>query len=270
MKSWIIADSGGTGTTWVYGKETQLGEFHTSSLHPRNLAVFPAEEQQQLHRLIQQFQFDEVLFYGAGMGNPDNRMLLKAFLDELGATEPTILTDAEAAGLACVENEHGYVAILGTGSILVEMENGKIINRVGGLGPELGDEGSAFYFGKLLLQQLKTTPWNEGLEKILGTKAAFLNAYENCDPSTLAGLGAKTSGWNVEDVHRKNIRCFIETHLKSLSTSKKELHVVGSYGYHLREVLDEELKASGWRLMNCLISPVNALLTQRLKKNNWL
>jgi glucosamine kinase len=269
MKMWLIADSGGTSTTWVYGDEKVVGTFKTASLHPRNIARFPDDDIRKLNELVSNFSFDRVRFFGAGMSNAENALRIKSFLDELGFIGIEVQTDALAAGLACCGYEQGYVAILGTGSILIEMNNGEIVNRVGGLGPELGDEGSGYYFSKLLLKHLEIDEnWTPELINLFGSREEFQSKYStSMNPSELAELASITSGVDLTTVHKANFQQFIENHLVPLKTLHKNLNVVGGYGYFRKEILAKELEHYGWRLNRCLIDPIEALANIMFKNN---
>jgi N-acetylglucosamine kinase-like BadF-type ATPase len=272
MKTWLIADSGGTGTNWAYGNDKLLGRFTTSSLHPRNLKLFPDNEKENLKMLNKEFDFDEVLFYGAGMSSPENQQALRSFFDEIQVNSLIIGTDALLAGLACCGLDHGFVAILGTGSILIEMNNGQIVSRVGGLGPEEGDEGSGYYFGKLVRDYLiKSDEWKAGWAELFGSKEQFLERYpSSANPSEIAVLAKKLSNKDFVDFHCQNIDLFIETHLKQINSGSKVLNIVGSYGFYLEELIRERLKKTGWTLNKCIIDPMEDFIGFYFKKNSGL
>jgi len=268
MKHWIIADSGGTGTTWVYGAEQELGRFETASLHPRNVPVFPESDKGKLRTLREQYAFEVFEFYGAGMSLEANRKLVAELLNELGFTNAGIETDAVAAGIACCDYEHGYAAILGTGSILLEMDKGKLISRTGGLGPEKGDEGSAFYYGKLFLQEVKAGKFQAEIENEFGNPDLFLSEFQEANPTKIAGLAKLTSGWNVSELHRENIRKFISTHILVENPEIKRLGVVGSYGYNISGILREELERVNIELNRVFTTPLDNLVALKIKNIN--
>ncbi len=59
-----------------------------------------------------------------------------------------VLSDAEAAWLGALDGRPGIVVLAGTGSIIVGRDARGRWARAGGLGPLLGDEGSAFWLGR--------------------------------------------------------------------------------------------------------------------------
>jgi glucosamine kinase len=65
-----------------------------------------------------------------------------------------VVADAEAALLGALDGGPGILLLAGTGSIVLGRDAGGRLARAGGLGPLLGDEGSAFWLGR---EWLRTT-----------------------------------------------------------------------------------------------------------------
>lgn len=59
-----------------------------------------------------------------------------------------VLSDAQAAHLGALGDHPGVLVLSGTGSIVVGRDGGDRWERAGGLGPLLGDDGSAFWLGR--------------------------------------------------------------------------------------------------------------------------
>lgn len=91
----------------------------------------------------------------AGAGDSGRRSRYEAMLRKL-APEARILlvTDADLALAGGLEGEPGIVVISGTGSIALGRNGGNQIARVGGNGPEEGDEGSGYWIGRLAVSRL--------------------------------------------------------------------------------------------------------------------
>lgn len=78
-----------------------------------------------------------------------------------------VISDAEAAFLAALGERPGVLILAGTGSIVLGRNRRSRWARAGGLGPLLGDEGSAFWIGRLWLTiGRKTARDEERLRKI--------------------------------------------------------------------------------------------------------
>lgn len=69
---------------------------------------------------------------------------------------PRILlaSDIENAVMGALGNDHGVVVISGTGSVAIGRNSSGALLRVGGYGPELGDEGSGAWIGRAAFQHM--------------------------------------------------------------------------------------------------------------------
>lgn len=65
----------------------------------------------------------------------------------------TVISDAEAALLGALGGGPGVLVLAGTGSIVLGRDARGRLARAGGLGPLLGDEGSAFWLGREWLRR---------------------------------------------------------------------------------------------------------------------
>lgn len=63
-----------------------------------------------------------------------------------------VISDAEAAYLGAIGERQGILLLAGTGSMALARDRGGRWARAGGLGPLLGDEGSAFWIGRQWLR----------------------------------------------------------------------------------------------------------------------
>jgi N-acetylglucosamine kinase-like BadF-type ATPase len=82
-----------------------------------------------------------------GVWTPRERVAVRARLRGL-APHVRVISDAEAAWLAAVGDGAGVLILAGTGSIALARTARGRWTRAGGLGPLLGDEGSAFWLGR--------------------------------------------------------------------------------------------------------------------------
>lgn len=72
-----------------------------------------------------------------------------------------VIPDVEAAYLGALDQQPGVLVLAGTGSIVLGRNSSGRFKRAGGLGPLLGDEGSAFWIGR---QWLRATSRGEDFE----------------------------------------------------------------------------------------------------------
>ncbi|HYB71143.1 MAG TPA: BadF/BadG/BcrA/BcrD ATPase family protein [Candidatus Bathyarchaeia archaeon] len=81
------------------------------------------------------------------------------------ARRVVVISDVEAAHLAALGGEPGVLLLAGTGSIALGRDRRGRWRRAGGLGPLLGDDGSAFWIGREWLRDGGAAP---GVARALG------------------------------------------------------------------------------------------------------
>ncbi len=74
-----------------------------------------------------------------------------------------VISDAEAAYLGALADGPGLLVLAGTGSIIIGRDRRGRWGRAGGLGPLLGDEGSAFWVGR---EWLRATSRSKGVTAV--------------------------------------------------------------------------------------------------------
>lgn len=238
----VIVDAGGSTTSWAFVYADGSKEFiDTKSYHPVNFneAFFASSK-----HFISQHVTNKVplFFFGAGMGKAENKQVLNQFLQPYFSSI-TILTDIQGLVLS-LDMKSGAIAIMGTGSVLVEIMNGTIRQQIGGLGHLLGDEGSAYYFGKLVIQayfdnQL-TTAQKEALPQKMIVDQASQKEWLNMKYE-VAGLAKALDVELFEAYHVKNIQLFFEKHIDEHIEIDK-IAFVGSYAFYKRNLIHNELQ----------------------------
>ncbi len=88
----------------------------------------------------------------AGMDRADDRAVVTAILRRLGCRGQLLpVNDALIALVAGADEDPGVVVVAGTGSIAYGVGPSAVAARAGGWGEVYGDEGSAFWVGRLAL-----------------------------------------------------------------------------------------------------------------------
>ena len=89
----------------------------------------------------------------AGISHPIHYHTMKEALDRrLRISHLELVTDARAALEGALDGKPGVVLIAGTGSIAMGMSTARQVERSGGWGPTLGDEGSAYDIARRALK----------------------------------------------------------------------------------------------------------------------
>jgi N-acetylglucosamine kinase-like BadF-type ATPase len=90
---------------------------------------------------------DALVVASRGIWTRTDRLALARRLGGL-ARRLMVLSDAQAALLGALDGQPGVLVLSGTGSIVIGRDGRGRWIRTGGMGPLLGDEGSAFWLGR--------------------------------------------------------------------------------------------------------------------------
>lgn len=256
---YLIADSGGSSTTWaLVSGNNEVRFVQTGSLHPK----YAFSDSGVLEELRQFKGLNAPLyFYGAGCSSEKVQNEMKAFLKKVGFAKAEVYPDTLAACRALYGNEAGWVGILGTGSILVRYDGSEIIQRLGGYGSLIGDEGSGFYFGKLLVRYLLEVPeWENSWVELFESKETLLGKLASADAQKwISGLAFQTAHLNFDFLHRGNAELFRDMYCSKIS-NLTEIAFIGTYGFEQREIFSETFQKQEIRLKKCLSNPIVDLL----------
>ena len=272
-KSYLIADSGGTKTDWCF--VDILGNtnyFTTASYHPNLMSDEWIEANESFWKKYSIIKDLEVHFYGSGCLKEPNRTKVKLVFEKWGFKDVQVESDILAAARACFGKEDGWIGILGTGSVLAEIENHRIKNVYGGLGPLIGDEGSGFYFGKLLIDNyLKDKFSLETIREIESTMITegFMSLDSNAPANkefiaSLSGLFSGSLNLEIQQLHLENISCFIEKYFPATIVNKT-ICFVGSYAHYNQRIIKELLLKRHLNLGVLITKPIELLSEYSIK-----
>lgn len=270
MASWkyIIADSGGSNTSWAFcGTDGTVKMLETRSMHPRFLNSWTENDWQLLKNSLGDDLKGHLFFYGAGCSQPAIQSVMVERLERLGFESPVIYPDTLGACRATCGNSGGLVAILGTGSILLEYDGQQITNRIGGFGSLVGDEGSGFYFARLVVKDYLTTSSDMGilvrnqLKEVIGSSSEVLARLAGADAQAwLNELGARFKGIDLSHYHYRNLNEWLDVSMPSVKKQSGSISVVGSYGFSQRELLHQLMEERSMVVNVVYKSPMEGLL----------
>jgi hypothetical protein len=268
-QSFLIADSGGTQTDWCYVDPFGARKyFTTSSFHPKQW------DEQFIHDFTiywkkhADFKSSKVVFYGAGCTSDQNKIRLKEIFLFWGFSHIEILSDIEGACHAALGNNKGVVAILGTGSVVCQFDGKNITQMNGGFGYLLGDEGSGYHFGKLVLQKLLNKEFSEDLTiqltNLLGDRKAIISSvYGDSGKQFIGTIASKLSDLNqlheIESVHQENLSCFFKRYVEILLDESLTLSIIGRYGFYQSDLIKKIFIENGWRFNKMIDSPIELI-----------
>lgn len=257
---YIIADSGGSSTNWGIVLENNEVEFiQTGSLHPK-YALTAADTSADLTVPFKGMHVP-LYFYGAGCSGEPTQKRMREFLLQSGFSEVHVYPDTLAACRALYGNKPGWLAILGTGSVLIRYDGSQIVQRTGGYGSLVGDEGSGFYFGKLLIRHLLgLEEWEPEWVQLFHSKEFILSELAGPDAQKwISGLGSKTACLDFGFLHRINAELFIKQYCQAVP-NLKQLSFTGSYGYEQRDTFFKAFENSGIIVERAMASPLKDLV----------
>jgi hypothetical protein len=263
----LIADSGGTKTDWVLIDElNNCHYFTTDSYHPIHVTHEWIQEKSSFWLdYTQKFEL-EVHFFGAGCMREENQLKMLAAFEQWGMRNVSVKSDILAAYLATSDQKNGYVAILGTGSVIGRIENREVSEIYGGLGYLKGDEGSGYYFGKLIIEKILANHFSEQTDKqlieILGAKEFLKEKLgENPDKSFVASISFLLKDIQNEEisaVHLENAMTFIHLYLPK-TEQNRTIGIVGSYGFYQRRLFSDLFQKQGWTVVKLVEKPIGEL-----------
>jgi len=275
MPAILIADSGSTKCEWCLLENGKKKTVLTPAMSPYFVSGDEMIQilNKQLMPKIKNTKVDELHFYGTGLGNPANVVIMKKVFKQLfPKTKTEINTDLLGIARASCGKNKGIACILGTGSNACFYNGKKIVNISPGLGYVLGDEGSGAYLGKKVIQYYLYKTFDEDLmnrfEKKYGeTHASILeNVYKkplaNRYLANFALFLAENRGhFMIENIIEDGLNDFFFTHLYKFKESwTLPIHFVGSVGFGFRDVLKELCNSYELELGKVLKTPMPGLV----------
>lgn len=268
MKSVIIADSGGTKTDWckVDAQGNQIF-LHTRSYHPAQWTEEIAHEQREFWLQHPDWLQAELYFFGAGCFRKEPSSRMRLTLQALGFEQVRVSSDVHAAAWAALGKSAGWVAIMGTGSVLIEWDGAEVKQIVGGLGHESGDEGSGYRFGRMVYDRFLlgnlSPEQRKSFERCVDIRKIELSRAELMEKSAMAAIAkALSEEASYDPIHIENIEEFIHS-VRAQIPDNTPLHFVGTYAWHRRDDLARILSEHGLAFAGNIEKPIGRLVEQR-------
>ncbi len=276
----IIADSGSTKTDWsIIENNSRPTLLHTQGINPALMTDEDIEGILNNELLPQMETKDEttVHFYGAGVRQemiPQmQRVFEKAFAGFTGSNivEFSFHSDLLAAARAVCGKNEGIACILGTGANSCLYDGAGIVQNTPALGFILGDEGGGAALGKRFLNaifkgELPQAMRDDYLKTTQLTLADIIRkVYKEPMPnrflaSTSLYIKEHLDNQQLQQLIVDNFRLFVQRNLKPYGRKDLPVGVVGSIGWHYRELLAEAIAKEGYTLGCILKSPMEGLI----------
>jgi N-acetylglucosamine kinase-like BadF-type ATPase len=227
-------------------------EIYTLGINPyyQTTEEIRTELSVQLIPKLDNQSISSIYFYGAGCAIEEKKSIVREALKSLfDHASIEIESDLLGAARSLFQNNKGIACILGTGSNSCYYDGNHIIENISPLGFILGDEGSGAVLGKLLIADcLKNQLPLELKEKFLTsyqlTPAEILDrVYKKPFPNRFLAQFAPFLLDHLEEPSIFNIvfdsfDAFITRNLMQYQLEDLPVGVIGSIGYHFKDVLE--------------------------------
>ena len=151
MKTYLIADSGSTKTSWAFiDNNGHRTDFETQGINPVRDRKEEIENTIKVLPIVK-CQVSIVNFYGAGCIAPYVDTVIQVLRKYFPESDIHVESDLLGAAHALCGHQEGIACILGTGSNSCLYDGRQIIANVSPLGWILGDEGSGAVLGRRLV-----------------------------------------------------------------------------------------------------------------------
>jgi len=277
----LIADSGATKCEWCLLNNGKKKLIYMQGISPYFLSTEQIQNllAKELLPKIKNIAIDKIYYYGTGLGNPGNVIIIKKVLKKFFAkSDIETKDDMLAAARALCGNKKGIVCNFGTGSFSCFFNGKKIVESRPGLGYILGDEGSGAYLGKKVLQYYLYNTFDEDLRyrfdaKYVTNRVEILeNVYKKPMPNRYLAsfttfLADNRGHYMVENIIEDGLNDFFFMHLcKHNDIWKYPVHFVGGVAYAFRDVIKELCNGYKFQLGIILQKPMGGLIKFHDKK----
>ncbi|MFH5883076.1 hypothetical protein ACG2F4_02100 [Halalkalibaculum sp. DA3122] len=277
----IIADSGATKTEWCVWEDGESDIIATEGLNPYYHTTDSIRNvlREEVITQIDAEEGEKIFFYGAGCDSEDKKqVVLEALQPFFEGAEVEVYHDLLGAARACFLDKPGIACILGTGSNSCLYDGEKIVEHIPSLAFILGDEGSAGYFGKKIinsyfrfelppeLEKAFEENYNTSLEYI--TKGVYDGAQKSRFIASYgAFLGEHSDHPFIQEMLREGFENFITRILMNYTNAQDyEVRFIGSVGHAYKGMLTEILESHGMKAGGFIQKPMQRLMEYHTRR----
>jgi N-acetylglucosamine kinase-like BadF-type ATPase len=270
----LIADSGSTKTEWVAVEGGKVvATTKTLGINPvfQTVEEIQKDVAENVAPAFAGLTITELFFYGAGCLPEKIEGVRQALAHSFSAATISVQSDLVGAALAVCGSQPGIACILGTGSNTCFWDGEKIVKNVSPLGFILGDEGSGAVMGKtfvadVLKNQMPDRIAKKFMEQMNLTPAEVINrVYRQPFPNRFLATFTRFMNENkhekeISDLITRNFILFFERNIKQYDYTSYPVNIIGSIGFHFREMLEAAAAPLGIKLGKVEQSPINGLI----------
>lgn len=225
----------------------------------------------------------KIYFFGAGASSVGRKEIVSGALSDFFRFSKVIVEhDLKAAAIATCANKSGIVGILGSGSNAAYYNGKKVIENNYGLGFILGDEGSANWIGRKLVNHYLTGVMPEALKERfankynLERKQILEKVYRSKQAVLFLSSFSEFVAENRQQEYIKNLVCsgfelYFEKYIMPLSKQypNSALHFVGTVASSNKDWLIDMANKNHLEIKSIIREPINNVLNYYTTKNKY-
>ena len=246
----LIADAGGTNTSWRLLDGEKITQFSTRGYNPNThqLSDFLRDIAPTFEEI--NLKVSKLYFYGASL-YPESTVFKSEVSKAFPNAEINVDNDLLGSCRSLSAKKPGFIGILGTGSAGCFYDGKEIVNHVPSLGYSLGDEGSGAYLGRKLLNITLRNRLNPSMKKLfdkefnLTREEAYKHVYrEEAANAYLASFArfllTNKSDPQIYDLLKSSFGSYFEAYFLSMDDIyKHSFHFTGSIAYYFGDIIRE-------------------------------
>ncbi|MGQ9847067.1 MAG: ATPase [Bacteroidales bacterium] len=278
----IIADSGSTKTSWSIIDGQRIVHKETIGLNP--LLTEESVIRQSFIDVIKEAgnnRVKSVYFYGAGCVSEILCNKVKKAISSVAKNDAIFVqSDIYAAARGLLNNQAGWIAILGTGANLAHYDGYELKKHNPSLGYIVGDEGSGAYLGKELLKMIYYKQCSDELIRAFEeyTNATLSDILENIYQKPFANrylasftyfIKQNETNESIKILLLDTFKNFIKLHiLPYINLYNPTIAFTGSVAYIFQDQLKEACNHYGLEILAIEKSPMQGLINYHIKLMN--
>lgn len=265
----LLVDAGGTKSTWVEITDLKVKRQLSGPIHLQSSDIVDIPT-------LTHDSYDEVLFFGAGCTRENQHVILD-FLSSRIHGNIKVKSDTEAAAIATMDNESGYIHIFGTGSAVNYWNGERLINPTVNLGYLWEDFASGYDFGRTIIQWWKRGKLTNKDEQILleklGTLQSFISRVYQKDNTksfiaNLALLMDIFSNKTRDKLIKERFEKYLSIHSKAMLLYPKSSHYIsGGIAFSFQNQIRNLFQTAKFQVVDIISSPMDGLISKYTKRS---
>lgn len=270
----LIADSGSTKTDWrLIDPEGKISQVKTVGFNPYHQSSDDIAQKLQAELLPQLTgEIQKIHFYGAGCSTETARQTVgNALRQVFPNSQAEVHNDLLAAARALCGHQPGIACIIGTGANSCQYDGNEITDNVPPLGYIMGDEGSATWLGKQLLNSYFKrwmpdelhAPFEKRFSPSVGD--TLEHVYRQPQANRYLAQFSRFAfhhlkhPWVVKLVYDGFDEFFDKNVTQYQNFQQQPVHFTGGVAFYYSNILRQVANDRGVRVQNILESPIAGL-----------